>query len=71
MPQHENIKCPRCSTEFECKLGNISECQCTQVSLSYEEQLFIEEKYNDCLCVKCLQTLQFQYKLYRNHIFRI
>ena len=70
MPQHETKKCQRCSGHFECKLGNIAECQCSQVSLTYEEQLFIEEKFVDCLCGQCLQTLQFQYRLYRNHIFR-
>lgn len=62
MPQHETKKCPRCTREFECKVGNISECQCSQVILSYEERAFIEQKYIDCLCGQCLQTLQFQYK---------
>ncbi|MES2004541.1 MAG: cysteine-rich CWC family protein [Bacteroidota bacterium] len=70
MPQHETRKCPRCTKNFECKVGNIAECQCSQVSLTHEERVFIEEKYIDCLCSQCLQTMQFQYKLYRNHIFR-
>lgn len=70
MPQHENKPCPRCNQTFECKVGNIAECQCSSVTLSYEERVFIEGKYTDCLCAECLQTLQFQYKLHRNHIFR-
>lgn len=70
MPQHEVKKCPRCTRNFECKVGNIAECQCNQVTLTYEERIFIEEKYVDCLCGQCLQTLQFQYRLYCNHIFR-
>ncbi len=70
MPLHETKQCARCSRNFECKVGNIAECQCTQVQLTYEERLFIEEKYTDCLCGQCLQTLQFQYKLYRNRIFK-
>jgi hypothetical protein len=51
-------------------VGSISACQCNQVSLTLEERAFIEEKYTDCLCAACLQVLQFQYRLYRNHIFR-
>ncbi len=70
MPQHETKKCARCTHDFECKVGNIAECQCNRVTLTYEERVFIEEKYTDCLCGEYLQTLQFQYRLYRNHIFR-
>lgn len=70
MPTHETKKCSRCARDFECKVGNIAECQCSLVQFSYEERVFIEEKYTDCLCIQCLQTLQFQYILYRNHIFK-
>jgi hypothetical protein len=70
MPAHETKKCPRCTRPFECKVGNIAECQCSQVQLSYEERAFIEEKYVDCLCGQCLQALQFQYRLHRNNIFK-
>ncbi len=70
MATHETKPCPRCKRNFECKVGNISECQCSQVQLSYEERVFIESKYTDCLCGQCLQTLQFQYRLHRNNIFK-
>lgn len=70
MPQHETKTCPRCARKFECKAGNIAACQCSKVSLTYEERVYIEGKHLDCLCEQCLQALQFEYKLYRNHIFR-
>jgi hypothetical protein len=47
MPQHENKSCPRCNKTFECKVGNVLECQCSQIQLSYEEKVFIEDKYAD------------------------
>ena len=70
MATHETKPCPRCKRNFECKVGNIAECQCCQIQLSYEERVFIESKYTDCLCLQCLKTLQFQYTLYRNNIFK-
>ena len=70
MPNHETKKCPRCARNFECKVGNIAECQCSIVQLTYEERVFIEDKFIDCLCGQCLETLQFQYTLHRNHIFK-
>jgi hypothetical protein len=70
MPQHENKKCPRCNRSFECKVGNIAECQCSKVNLSYEERVFIENKYLDCLCGQCLQALRFESKLHKNNIVR-
>lgn len=70
MPQHETETCPRCKKSFECKVGNITACQCSSVQISYEEKVYIESKYISCLCAQCLKDLQFEYKLYRNHIFR-
>jgi hypothetical protein len=70
MPNHETKKCPRCSRSFECKVGSIAECQCSRLQLTYEERTFIEEKFVDCLCAQCLETLQFQAKLHRNNIFK-
>ena len=63
MPQHENKTCSRCNKGFECKVGNVLECQCSQIQLSYEEKVFIEDKYADCLCIDCLHLLKYQYQL--------
>lgn len=54
MCKHEEKKCPRCNTSFECKPGNIGQCQCYGIVMTQEERVFIAEKYNDCLCVRCL-----------------
>ncbi|MEN9686818.1 MAG: hypothetical protein RLZZ28_2604 [Bacteroidota bacterium] len=70
MPTHETKNCSRCARDFECKLGNINECQCSGVLLTYEERVYIENMYTDCLCEKCLKALQFQYLLVRNRIFK-
>ena len=34
MPAHETKYCERCNAAFECKPGNITECQCFGIVLS-------------------------------------
>jgi nicotinate-nucleotide--dimethylbenzimidazole phosphoribosyltransferase len=59
MASHEIKKCECCGTLFECKVGNILECQCYAVQLTEAEKAYISEKrYNDCLCAACLHTLK-------------
>lgn len=58
MCQHETKSCPRCKTPFECKPGNITQCQCFGISLTAEQKNYIEQRYNDCLCRNCLTQLQ-------------
>jgi hypothetical protein len=65
MSCHEQRKCPRCGNGFECKPGNITECQCFGVALTDEQRSWIEQKYSDCLCRDCLQHLQQQVNLFR------
>lgn len=65
MCSHEKKACPRCKQEFQCKPGNITECQCFGVRLSIEQQAYIEERYRDCLCRNCLLTLQNEVALFR------
>ena len=52
--KHEIKSCPRCGSTFECKPGNIAQCQCYAVALTRDEATFIKEIYDDCLCAKCL-----------------
>lgn len=63
MPHHEQKNCPRCNQIFECKVGNVLECQCSQIQLSYEEKIHIEQAFTDCLCIDCLDELQHQHRL--------
>ncbi|MBN9299612.1 MAG: cysteine-rich CWC family protein [Filimonas sp.] len=65
MPHHEHKKCPRCQKTFECKVGDITHCQCYGLTFTDEEKKFIEERFNDCLCVACLYELKNKYVLFK------
>ena len=71
MCKHEEKQCPRCGNSFECKVGNIGECQCAAVRLTLEEQAFIESRYQDCLCINCLKELKNRYVFFRERMFWI
>ncbi len=55
--KHELKNCPRCNTEFECKPGDITNCQCNGIVLNTDTVNFINKKYGDCLCKTCLLQL--------------
>lgn len=69
MCRHEEKKCPRCNSFFECKVGNVTECQCSGISFTEEEKKFIGEKYNDCLCRNCLLALKNKHILFAEKYF--
>ncbi|RXK81793.1 cysteine-rich CWC family protein [Filimonas effusa] len=58
MAKHEHKSCPRCQKPFECKVGDIGNCQCNGLSFTEEERSFIENRYSDCLCRQCLLELK-------------
>ena len=58
---HEEKHCQKCGQTFECKAGSIMQCQCAGIQLTAEERAFIEKKYEDCLCINCLEILQREY----------
>ncbi len=58
--KHEIKNCERCGDAFECKVGNIAQCQCAEVPLSERTKSFLEESNFDCLCKKCLNELNHQ-----------
>ena len=62
MCQHETKGCGRCQAPFECKVGNILECQCYGVSMSIEEKKFISDNYSDCLCRRCLEEIKMEFR---------
>lgn len=62
---HESKNCPRCGKQFECKAGNITQCQCYGISLSEEAKQLVAERYVDCLCRDCLLALKDQVKLFQ------
>ena len=55
--KHEFKTCPRCGTGFECKTGNILQCQCYGIVLTPAAQTMVEQAYRDCLCRSCLEAL--------------
>jgi hypothetical protein len=64
--KHQLKNCPRCNGRFECKVGDIGNCQCTAVTLTVEEIAFIEEMYTDCLCMNCIYELKRRYVHFLN-----
>jgi len=62
MATHEPKSCPRCEQPFECKPGNITECQCFGLSFTEEEKDYIRDVSSDCLCRNCLQALKQEYR---------
>ncbi|WP_298301562.1 cysteine-rich CWC family protein [Hydrotalea sp.] len=65
MPHHEEKLCARCRQPFECKVGDIAHCHCTEITLSDAERNFIENRYSDCLCRNCLWALKNKYVLFK------
>ena len=65
MCKHEEKHCPSCCTVFECKAGSIMQCQCSAIQLSLEERVYVEAKFEDCLCIDCLKALQMEYVLFK------
>lgn len=57
-PKHEPKACPRCGGGFECKVGNVLQCQCMAVPLDTEDRAYIQARYEDCLCAACMKALQ-------------
>jgi hypothetical protein len=58
MCQHETKTCGRCNEPFECKVGNILQCQCNGISLSDDEKKYLADNYTDCLCRNCLLAIK-------------
>ncbi len=58
MNKNENTYCKRCDVPFECKVNDISNCQCNRISLSENTNAFISETNYNCLCANCLNELE-------------
>ncbi len=61
MCKHETRICPRCAGPFECKAGTITQCQCSAIRLTEGERAYISSRFDDCLCIGCLQALREEY----------
>ncbi|HPH47582.1 MAG TPA: cysteine-rich CWC family protein [Chryseolinea sp.] len=56
--KHEILACKRCASEFECQVGDIGNCQCSEISLSDASKKFLSNTYFGCLCVNCLTEIE-------------
>jgi hypothetical protein len=65
MPSYEIKYCPRCLQPFECKSGNITQCQCFEVDVSPKDLELIKEMYDDCVCAACLNELKNNFKRFK------
>jgi hypothetical protein len=54
--------CPKCKILFECKVDSIEECHCADIALTEQERNYFSEKFEGCLCVKCMKELQVEYQ---------
>ncbi|MBZ9729900.1 cysteine-rich CWC family protein [Salegentibacter sp. JZCK2] len=61
MIKHEEKYCPRCKTEFECKVGSIQLCQCSDIKLENKELEYIRGLYENCLCARCMKELKTEF----------
>lgn len=62
---HEQKSCPRCNQRFECKPGNITQCQCYDFKVNNELKVFMQQRYDDCLCRNCLEYLSRELNLFK------
>lgn len=65
MCKHENKNCPKCNAIFECKAGNITQCQCYPIKFSEAQRAYAEEKFDNCLCNNCLLLLRDEFEYFK------
>ncbi len=58
MSNHELHYCPSCQNSFECRVGNIAQCQCFGIELTELQKEWIQNQFDDCLCAACLLKIQ-------------
>ena len=51
-------RCPRCGGGFHCGVNDAAPCPCTTVTLDAATQAALRERYDGCLCLRCLQVLR-------------
>jgi hypothetical protein len=56
--KHEQKYCQRCNAVFECKVGSIILCQCSQIELTENTKAYLQQNYLDCICINCLHEIQ-------------
>lgn len=47
-------RCPRCGSDFECKVDDLRNCDCVAIKVSLPVLKTLKDQYDDCLCPNCL-----------------
>ena len=68
MSVHETKYCERCKEVFECKPGNITQCQCYGLILSDAAKQYIAGRYEDCLCPICLEEISSEFTAAKDNV---
>jgi hypothetical protein len=50
--------CPRCGASFHCGVNDAEPCACTTLTLDGALLARLRERYDRCLCMRCLAELQ-------------
>ena len=50
-------RCPRCGDAFHCGAAD-AHCDCFELELSPALRQSLAQRYNNCLCLRCLKYLQ-------------
>lgn len=59
--KYEQKICPGCQASFVCKVGDVANCQCSTITLTHNEQIYLNEKFNDCICARCMKSQKSEY----------
>ena len=68
MCKHEEKYCPKCNEQFECKVGDIVNCQCYGIEFTEGEKKFISARFTDCLCAACMVALKSEYNIQQRNL---
>jgi hypothetical protein len=49
--------CPRCGGAFHCGVNDAEPCPCTELQLPEPTLSRLRERFDGCLCLRCLRTL--------------
>ncbi|MFM2049001.1 MAG: hypothetical protein RI955_1549 [Bacteroidota bacterium] len=57
MQNYEEKRCPICASVFVCKVADVANCQCSEVTLSTQTLAYLKASSYDCLCKQCLHKI--------------
>lgn len=69
MRKHEEKYCPICNSLFECKVGDVINCQCNAIQLTDADRNFLSKTTFDCVCINCLKKIQHNVALANGNTF--